>query len=348
MAITYKDAGVDLESYEEAMGRLPALMQRTHTPRVLPLTGGFAGLFQLQGENRKYREPVLVSGTDGVGTKIKVAQLVGKYDTIGIDLVGMCVNDCLCLGAEPLFFLDYVALGKDNPDLTTALVKGVSDGCVDAGAALIGGETAIMPDLYAHGDFDMAGFCVGVVEKDQILDGKAIQNGDILIGIESSGFHSNGYSLVRKAVFEVAGLDVTTNVPELGMTVGEALLTPTRIYANVVQALMTGPTAGKVRGIAHITGGGLAENTGRVIPEGLQAQIDRSKWAVPALFAWLQNLAGIDREEMFRVFNMGIGLVVAVPPDAVEAAQQAISSSGLNSHLIGQVQSGTESAVYLN
>lgn len=348
MAITYKDAGVDLESYEEAMGRLPALMQRTQTPRVLPLTGGFAGLFQLQGDNRKYRDPVLVSGTDGVGTKIKVAQLVGKYDTIGIDLVAMCVNDCLCLGAEPLFFLDYVAMGKDNPDLTTALVKGVSDGCIDAGAALIGGETAIMPDLYAHGDFDLAGFCVGVVEKDQILDGKAIQAGDVLIGVESSGFHSNGYSLVRKAVFDVAKLDVATNVPELGMTVGEALLIPTRIYAKVVQTLLNGPTSGKIHGIAHITGGGLAENTGRIIPQGLQARIDRSTWSVPALFDWLQKLAGIEREEMFRVFNMGIGLVVAVPPDAVDAARQTIASCDLKSHVIGQVQAGTDPAVYLN
>jgi len=346
MAISYKDAGVDLESYEEAMGRLPALIQRTQTPRVLPLMGGFAGLFQLQGDNRKYQDPVLVSGTDGVGTKIKVALLAEKYDTIGIDLVGMCVNDCLCLGAEPLFFLDYVAVGKDNPDLTTALVKGVSDGCLQAGAALIGGETAIMPDLYAASDFDMAGFCVGVVERDRILDGKQIQAGDVLIGIESSGFHSNGYSLVRKAVFDVAKKQIHDHVPELGMTVGEALLIPTRIYADVVRKLLETPeTSSQIAGIAHITGGGLEENTGRIVPAGLQARVDRDSWPVPVLFQWLQSLAEIDSAEMFRVFNMGIGLVVVVRPAAVDAVRQQIDSCGLGSHLIGTIQPGTASSI---
>jgi len=349
MAISYKDAGVDLESYEEAMGRLPALIQRTQTPRVLPLMGGFAGLFQLQGDQRKYKDPVLVSGTDGVGTKIKVAMLAEKYDSIGIDLVGMCVNDCLCLGAEPLFFLDYVALGKDNPDLTTALVKGVSDGCLQAGAALLGGETAIMPDLYAPGDFDMAGFCVGVVEREQVLDGKQIQSGDILLGIESSGFHSNGYSLVRKAVFDVGRLGIQDHVAELGMTVAEALLVPTRIYAGVVQKLLHDPvTAGQISGIAHITGGGLAENTGRIIPAGLQAEIDRNRWQVPAVFNWVQKLGDIQREEMYRVFNMGLGLVVIVRPNAVDHARDLISGCQLSSHLIGSIRDGEPSAIYLN
>jgi len=349
MAISYKDAGVDLESYEEAMGRLPALIQRTQTPRVLPLMGGFAGLFQLQGDQRKYKDPVLVSGTDGVGTKIKVAMLAEKYDSIGIDLVGMCVNDCLCLGAEPLFFLDYVALGKDNPDLTTALVKGVSDGCLQAGAALLGGETAIMPDLYAPGDFDLAGFCVGVVEREQVLDGEQIQSGDVLLGIESSGFHSNGYSLVRKAVFDVGQLSVQDHVAELGMTVAEALLVPTRIYAEVVQKLLHAPAmAGQISGIAHITGGGLAENTGRIIPAGLQARIDRTRWQVPAVFNWVQKLGDIQREEMYRVFNMGLGLVIAVRPDAVDHARDLISGCQLNSHLIGSVGQGGESAIYAN
>jgi phosphoribosylformylglycinamidine cyclo-ligase len=348
MAISYKDAGVDLESYEEAMGRLPALIQRTQTPRVLPLMGGFAGLFQLQGENRKYRDPVLVSGTDGVGTKIKVAMMAGRYETIGIDLVGMCVNDCLCLGAEPLFFLDYVALGKDNPDLTTALVKGVSDGCLQAGAALIGGETAIMPDLYGPGDFDLAGFCVGVVEKDQILDGKQIQAGDVLLGISSSGLHSNGYSLVRKAVFDVGKLTVSTHVPELGQTVGEILLTPTRIYARTVRLLLEHPRlAGKVNGIAHITGGGLAENTGRIIPQGLQAAIRRGAWKVPTVFPWIQKLGEIDREEMFHVFNMGIGLVLVVRPDAVETVQEILKEQGEQAHVLGEIRAGEEPAVYI-
>jgi len=349
MALTYKDAGVDLESYEQAMSRLPALMQRTQTPRVLPLTGGFAGLFQLNGAGQKYTDPVLVSGTDGVGTKIKVAQLAGRFDTIGIDLVGMCVNDCLCLGAEPLFFLDYVALGKDNPDLTVSLVKGISDGCVQAGAALIGGETAIMPDLYDAGDFDLAGFCVGVVERDKILDGSAIRNGDLLLGIESSGLHSNGYSLVRKIVFDAAKLDVSTHVPELSATVGEVLLTPTRIYAGMVRQLLNdAATVGQVSGLAHITGGGLVDNTGRIVPSGLQAVVDRSRWEIPATFQWLQRLGEVDREEMFQVFNMGIGLVVVLRPGAVAAAQRLIQQAGFVSHLIGEIREGTDPAVYQN
>ncbi|WP_437190651.1 phosphoribosylformylglycinamidine cyclo-ligase [Planctomicrobium sp. SH527] len=350
MAISYKDAGVDLDSYEEAMARLPALMQRTQTPRVLPLMGGFAGLFGLNGDGRKYQDPVLVSGTDGVGTKIKVAMLAQRYDTIGIDLVGMCVNDCLCLGAEPLFFLDYVALGQDNPDLTTALVKGVSDGCLQAKSALIGGETAIMPDLYAPGDFDMAGFCVGVVERDQILDGKKIQKGNVLVGIESSGLHSNGFSLVRKIVFGAAGLDVSAYVEELGMTVGDALLVPTRIYADVVQKLLALKTDSQttVRGLAHITGGGIAENTGRIIPEGLQAAVRRTSWTVPPVFQWLQKLGNVDRDEMSRVFNMGIGMVVAVHPDQVSAVQDVVRECGFGSHIVGEVVEGTEPAVYVD
>ncbi len=350
MAISYKDAGVDLDSYEEAMARLPALMQRTQTPRVLPLMGGFAGLFGLNGDGRKYQDPVLVSGTDGVGTKIKVAMLAQRYDTIGIDLVGMCVNDCLCLGAEPLFFLDYVALGQDNPDLTTALVKGVSDGCLLAKSALIGGETAIMPDLYAPGDFDMAGFCVGVVERDQILDGKKIQKGNVLVGIESSGLHSNGFSLVRKIVFGAAGLDVSAFVEELGMTVGDALLIPTRIYADVVQKLLALKNGSEavVAGLAHITGGGIAENTGRIIPQGLQAAVRRSSWTVPPVFQWLQKLGSVDRDEMSRVFNMGIGMVVSVHPDHVSAVQDVVRECGFGSHIVGEVVEGTESAVYVD
>ncbi|MCA9172718.1 MAG: phosphoribosylformylglycinamidine cyclo-ligase, partial [Planctomycetales bacterium] len=217
------------------------------------LAGGFAGLFQLQGDGKSYDDPVLVSGTDGVGTKLKVAIHAGKYDTVGIDLVAMCVNDCLCLGAEPLFFLDYLAMGKDDPDIVEQLVKGVSDGCLQARASLIGGETAIMPDLYAEGDFDMAGFCVGVVERSQLLDGSKIQRGDIILGIPSSGLHSNGFSLVRKVVFEQAGLSSDTHVDELGTTVGEALLTPTRIYSDVVAALMSEQSRDAVSGIAHIT-----------------------------------------------------------------------------------------------
>ena len=235
--LDYKTAGVDLETYAESMRRIPALVGRTHSPRVMPLAGGFAGLFQLHGEGKQYDDPVLVSGTDGVGTKIKVAIEAGRYDTIGIDLVAMCVNDCLCLGAEPLFFLDYLAMNKDEPDLVEQLVKGVSEGCLQAGTALIGGETAVMPDLYADGDFDMAGFCVGVVEKAKILDGSQIQPGDVILGVPSDGLHSNGYSLIRKIVFEHAGLTPDDRIDELDATVGDVLLRPTRIYADVVKAL---------------------------------------------------------------------------------------------------------------
>src|SRR5579871_2593301 len=239
--LTYKDAGLDLKLYDQAMARLPALMQQTHTSRVMDLPGGFAGLFRL-GKSRKfernYDDPVLVSGTDGVGTKLKVAALAQSYETVGIDLVAMSVNDCLCLGAEPLFFLDYLAIPKDDPDLIARLVAGVCSGCELAGCALLGGETAIMPDLYAPGDFDLAGFCVGVVERKRIIDGTAIKPGDVVIGLASSGLHSNGYSLVRKAVFERGGLKVTDFVPELSRTVGEELLEPTRIYVRAVKNLL--------------------------------------------------------------------------------------------------------------
>ena len=349
MAISYKDAGVNLDTYAEAMGRLPALIQRTQTARVLPLSGGFAGLFELNGERNRYRNPVLVSGTDGVGTKLKVAIRAGVYDTVGIDLVAMCVNDCLCLGAEPLFFLDYLAMPQDDPDLTAALVKGVSDGCVAAEAALIGGETAIMPDLYAPGEFDMAGFCVGVVEKDRILDGKRIEPGDVLLGVDSSGLHSNGFSLVRKIVFDVGGLEIDAHVPELGATVGEVLLTPTRIYAPLVKSVLsTVDGAESVTGIAHITGGGLAENSGRIMPGGCQAAIDRATWSAPAVFDWLRSLGDIDREEMFRVFNMGIGLVLVTRPHAADGMLDAIAASGFKGHRIGNVRQGETGGVYLD
>ena len=229
--IDYKSAGVDLELYEQSMARLPALMRGTHRPGVMDLPGGFAGLFRLS-EAGRYTDPVLVSGTDGVGTKLKVAFAAGRYDSVGIDLVAMCVNDCLCLGAEPLFFLDYVALDRDDPNRLAALVAGVAEGCRQAGCALLGGETAIMPGVYAPNEFDMAGFCVGVVDRSRILDGTAVRPGDKLIGLPSSGFHSNGYSLIRKVVFEHAGLGIDEVIPVLGTTVGEALLTPTRIYAR--------------------------------------------------------------------------------------------------------------------
>ncbi len=334
--VTYKSAGVDLDQYEEAMGRLPRLMHRTHTPRVMPLDGGSAGLFRLFGDGHRYEDPVLVSGTDGVGTKLKVAMRARKYDTVGIDLVAMCVNDCLCCGAEPLFFLDYLALPKDDPELIEQLVTGVSEGCLRAGAALLGGETAIMPDLYAPGEFDLAGFCVGVVERAKVIRGSGIRAGDVVLGVESSGLHSNGFSLVRKVVFELAGLEMDDPVPGTEATVGEMLLTPTRIYTPEVRAAVAAGGA-SLTGIAHITGGGLAENVERLIPEGLRLQLDRTAWTPAPVFGWLQELGSIDTEEMFRVFNMGIGLAFVVRPEGVDAMVQALQGVGTPCHPIGRI-----------
>ncbi len=327
------------------MDRLPALMAKTNTGRVMPLPGGFAGLFRLFGEGKKYEDPVLISGTDGVGTKIKVAALAKRYDTIGIDLVGMCVNDCLCLGAEPLFFLDYLALGKDNPDLIASIVKGVCDGCEQAGAALLGGETAIMPDLYAPADFDLAGFCVGVAERSQLLDGKKVKPGNVLVGVASAGLHSNGYSLVRKIVFDHARYGIDDYVAELGQTVSEVLLTPTRIYAKLVSDVL-GRERETVNGIAHITGGGLADNSVRVLPAGCRLTIDRQSWTPAPVFEWLQKIGGVEREEMYRVFNMGIGLVFFVEAAAVDRIMQIAQSHGLPAWVIGAVHAGDPAADY--
>jgi len=338
----YKSSGVDLDTYQEAMRRLPALIRRTHSPRVLPLEGGFAGLFKLDFDgglfSRNYDDPVLVAGSDGVGTKLRVAQLAGRHDTIGIDLVAMCVNDVICCGAEPLFFLDYVAMSHDDPERLAQIVRGVSDGCLIADCALIGGETAIMPDLYQRGDYDLAGFCVGVAERNAVIDGKAVTVGDAIIGVASSGLHSNGFSLVRKVVFEIAGLSVADHVEELGGAVGETLLTPTTIYATPVRRIL-GHYRRKnvVHAIAHITGGGLRENLSRVLPRGVEANIDRTAWTVPAVFAWLERLGEIEPAEMDRVFNLGVGLVLVVSPYYAESIRSQLAALGLTSWQIGEI-----------
>jgi phosphoribosylformylglycinamidine cyclo-ligase len=342
---TYKESGVDLEVYAESMSRLPRLLRRTHSPRVLPAEGGFAGLFQLDFSDglfaRRYKEPVLVSGTDGVGTKLKVAQRLGIHNTVGIDLVGMCVNDVLCCGAEPLFFLDYVAMGKDDPARLEDIVSGISDGCVASDMALIGGETAIMPDMYQAEDYDLAGFCVGVVERAKVLDGSTISAGDTVIGVASSGLHSNGYSLVRKIVFDIAKLAAGERVEQLGSTVGEVLLRPTTIYARAVRGVLTHyKVKSVVHGIAHITGGGLHENLGRILPAGIGVTIDRGSWTVPPVFGWLQQLGDVEEEEMFRVFNMGIGLALVVSPFYAESIQKQLATCGLESWLIGRAVQG--------
>ncbi|MBT4867778.1 MAG: phosphoribosylformylglycinamidine cyclo-ligase [Planctomycetaceae bacterium] len=341
---TYKSAGVDLEKYQQAMRKLPGFLQKTHETqpgRVMELSGGFAGLFRLNGGGNSYHDPVLVSGTDGVGTKIKVAQMAGVYNTIGIDLVAMCVNDCLCLGAEPLFFLDYLAFGRDNPDLIAQLVEGVAEGCTQSKSALLGGETAIMPGLYADDDFDMAGFSVGVVERDRIIDGSEIQPGDVILGLESSGLHSNGFSLIRQAVFDIGGLSLGDIVPEIDKTVGDVLLEPTRIYTEAITAVMQHPRGVVgVNGIAHITGGGLQENIDRILPEGRRAKIDRDRWTVPPLFTWLQELGNIETEEMFRVFNMGIGMAMVVRPLQLDAIVKQLGECGVGTHVIGEIVEG--------
>lgn len=342
---TYKDAGVDLDVYRQSMARLPRLLTRTHSPRVLPLEGGFAGLFQLDFSSplfaRHYVDPVLVSCTDGVGTKLKVAQLAGSHNTVGIDLVAMSVNDALCCGAEPLFFLDYVAMSHDDPERLEQIVEGISAGCIESDCALLGGETAIMPDLYAHGDYDLAGFCVGVVERRRVIDGQAIAAGDLLMGVASSGLHSNGYSLARKVVFDIAQLSVDTFVAELGRSAGQELLEPTRIYVRPLRRVLSYyKVKGVVHGIAHITGGGLHENLERILPDGAQAVIERGSWPSPPVFGWLQRLGDIDQDEMDRVFNMGIGLVLVVSPYYADSIRHQLGDCGLASWAIGKVISG--------
>lgn len=348
---TYKDAGVDLEVYRESMARLPQLMHRTFSPRVMRLDGGFAGLFQLDFGNRlfarQYEEPILVSGTDGVGTKLKVAMLTGVHDTVGIDLVAMCVNDIICCGAEPLFFLDYVAMGRDNPERLEQIVTGISNGCLQADAALLGGETAIMPDLYAPEDYDLAGFCVGVVERKHLIDGSGITPGDVVLGIGSNGLHSNGFSLARKIVFEMQQLDVSDHVDELGSTVGDILLTPTKIYAGVVrQVLRHYKVKSVVHGIAHITGGGLLENIARVVPAGTQVRIRPKSWEIPPVFSWIQRLGEVSPDEMFRVFNMGIGLVLIVSSYYADTVTRMIQQQGLACLPLGTVKEGPGDCVW--
>ena len=324
MALTYSDAGVDLDRYDEAMQKLPELIGRTHTPRMMPLPGGFAGLYRLFGDSKRYDDPVLVSGADGVGTKIKVAQAAHRLGTIGVDLVAMCVNDCLCCGAEPLFFLDYLAIPKDDPDLIASVVAGVADGCLEAGAALIGGETAVMPDLYREGEFDLAGFAVGVVDRARLIDGSGVQPGDVVLGLPSSGLHSNGYSLVRKVVFDHAGLALGEQPPGLDGTVADVLLEPTRIYAGEVAKLRELTDWGGVGALAHITGGGLEENLARVLPDGCAAAIDWDAWQRPVVFKWLQHLGEIDEAEMRRVFNCGVGMAVVVAADRADEARSVL------------------------
>ncbi|MDO5552958.1 MAG: phosphoribosylformylglycinamidine cyclo-ligase [Planctomycetia bacterium] len=336
---TYKTAGVDLDIYADSMARLPKLMTKTFSPQVMRLDGGFAGLFALNGPARQYSDPVLVSCTDGVGTKLKIAVAANRHDTVGIDLVAMCVNDAICCGARPVIFLDYVAMSKDDPVLLEQIVTGISSACQETGCALIGGETAILPDMYQSGEYDLAGFCVGVAERSEIIDGKAIRKGDSLLGVASSGCHSNGFSLVRQAVFELGGYKVSDPVPELGgKTVGELLLTPTRLYVRPVLDLLAkyGANDG-IRGIAHITGGGLVENLSRILPQDCVPAIEKGSWPVPPVFDWIARLGEIDEAEMARVFNCGLGLVLVLRPDVAADVAASLAAMGLDCYPIGKI-----------
>jgi phosphoribosylformylglycinamidine cyclo-ligase len=348
--LTYRDAGLDLDAYGRTLAAIGPLLRRTQGPRVLDNAlgnfGSFASLFSLDHNTRlfarNYRHPVLVSCTDGVGSKLKVAALAGKHDTVGIDLVAMSVNDCICTGGEPLLFLDYIAMPKDDPELTRELVKGISDGCIEADCALVGGETAILPDFYAPGDYDMAGFCVGVVERDRIINGRTIAVGDLVVGLASTGLHSNGYGLARKVVFERAGLKVTDAVPELGKTVGEELLTPTRIYVGAMKNVLRHYPVKRrvVRGLAHVTGEGLEGNVPRVLPPGRRVFIKKGSWPVPPVFGWIQRLGSVPEEEMYRVFNMGIGFVLVVSSYFAESIVRQLEAGQVHAYVIGEVRAG--------
>jgi phosphoribosylformylglycinamidine cyclo-ligase len=351
-SIDYKSAGVDLDTYEKTMAQLPPLLRRTFTPRVMDWKDGFAGLFRLDANigllSRTYRDPVLVASTDGVGTKLKLAFATGRHSTVGIDLVAMSVNDCLCAGAEPLFFLDYVAMSRDDPTLTRQVIQGISDACVEAECALIGGETAILPDFYQPGEYDLAGFCVGVVERKHILKGEEIRKGDRVIGLASSGLHSNGYSLARKIALEHAGLQPDSFVTELGRTVADEFLEPTQIYVRALKAVYRHYRVKRViHGIAHITGGGLIENPPRILPEGCALRLRRGSWQVPKVFSWLQTLGQVSDAEMFRVFNMGIGLVLIVAEYHAEAITRYLNNQGkVAAWVIGEVIDGERNVVW--
>ncbi|MCH4563547.1 phosphoribosylformylglycinamidine cyclo-ligase [Halomonas sp. EGI 63088] len=341
-SLSYKDAGVDIDAGNALVDRIKGVARRTTRPEVMGGLGGFGALCQLPAG---YREPVLVSGTDGVGTKLRLAMDLGRHDTIGIDLVAMCVNDLVVAGAEPLFFLDYYATGRLDVDIAADVVTGIGEGCAQAGCALVGGETAEMPGMYEGSDYDLAGFCVGVVEKSEILDGSKVAAGDVLLGIASSGPHSNGYSLIRK-ILEVSGADLDTAID--GQPLGAALLAPTRIYVKPLLSLIR-ESGVAVHALSHITGGGLLENIPRVLPDGLAARLDVSSWSRPAVFDWLRQQGNVDAHEMHRVLNCGIGMVAVVPADQADQARAHLQAQGETVYRIGEItpRQGDEEPVQL-
>ncbi|NLI68123.1 MAG: phosphoribosylformylglycinamidine cyclo-ligase [Bacilli bacterium] len=329
MTNAYKRAGVDVEKGYEAVERMKKHVAKTARPEVIGGLGSFAGLFDLTSLN--YKEPVLVSGTDGVGTKLMLAFQMNKHDTVGIDLVAMCVNDIVAQGAKPLFFLDYIGCGKNDPEVIEQIVAGVSEGCVQAGAALIGGETAEMPGMYAEDEYDLAGFAVGIVEKAEIITGESIQKGDVVIGLASSGIHSNGYSLVRQVV---KGFDLAKRYEGLSEPLGEALLRPTKIYAKPIAHVLENAS---VKGIVHITGGGFYENFPRVLPEGLGVKLDKSSWQVPEIFSFIQKQGNIPEDEMYGIFNMGIGMALFVDEKDEKRVKELLKEAGETVYTIGKV-----------
>ena len=336
--LTYADAGVDIAAGNALVERIKPHVARTRRPGVLGGIGGFGGLFELPTD--RYRQPVMVSGADGVGTKLRLAIALDRHDTIGIDLVAMCVNDILVTGAEPLWFLDYYASGRLDVERATSVIGGIARGCEIAGAALLGGETAEMPGLYAGDDYDLAGFAVGVVEKSAIIDGGAVRTGDVVVGLDASGPHSNGYSLIRRLT---EGVDVAQVLPD-GRTLGDALLEPTRIYVPAIRALLARDDL-PVHAIAHVTGGGLTENLPRVLPDGTVARVDLGAWALPAVFAWLRgdgrDGALVEEAELLRTFNAGIGMVLVVPADAAERTVAALADAGETARVIGTIEPGS-------
>ena len=334
--ISYRDSGVDIDAGDALVERIKPLVRRTHRPEVLAGVGGFGALVEIPAG---YRHPVLVAGTDGVGTKLRLAIDAGLHDTIGIDLVAMCANDVVVQGAAPLFFLDYYATGKLQVAVAEAVIRGIVEGCLLAGAALVGGETAEMPGMYHGEDYDLAGFCVGVVEKESIIDGSGIRAGDAVIGLASSGAHSNGYSLIRKLI---AHSQATARTRLEGQSLFERLLTPTRIYVKPLLELMR---AQPVRGLAHITGGGLTDNVPRVLPEGLEVVLERRRWHRDPLFDWLERTGRIDRDEMYRTFNCGIGMVAILPAPSADAAVALLNAHGETATVIGEVRQGDRGVV---
>ncbi|GIO69948.1 phosphoribosylformylglycinamidine cyclo-ligase [Paenibacillus cookii] len=335
MSEAYKNAGVDIAAGNEAVERMKKHVKRTFRPEVMTDLGGFGALFGLNKE--KYEEPVLVSGTDGVGTKLKIAFAMDRHDTIGIDAVAMCVNDIVVQGAEPLFFLDYLACDKVVPEKIEAIVAGIAEGCHQAGCALIGGETAEMPGMYAEGEYDIAGFTVGVVDKSKIINGADIAPGDAVIGLSSSGVHSNGFSLVRKLLLEQEGYSLQDSVPELGGTLGDALLAPTKIYVKPLLALLEQLP---VKGMAHITGGGFIENIPRMLPDHVNVDIEYGSWPILPIFELLQRKGSISNRDMFTTFNMGIGLVLVVKAEDAEKAVGFLKGQGEEAYIIGKVTAG--------